>query len=224
MTEKAKEASTPLYIAFIDYKKAFDSVKRTRLWNIPRKMGINEQNVRVLQRLYEGQQASVRVDGSLSDWFAIEKGVRQGCLVSPVSFNCYSEHIMRESADDLTWIGVTFSGHTINNLRYADDIVLIAQSPQALQTLLNKVEAISREYGLEINTKKTQVMAITPQKKRITISDQGNVLEQVETFKYLGAIIAENGECSTENPRETWDSKRNSEIPNIDSLWKDRSL
>ena len=79
-------------------------------------MGINEQNVSVLQRLYEGQQASVKVDGSLSDWFAIEKGVRQGCLVSPVSFNCYSEHIMRESADDLTWIGVTFSGHTINNL------------------------------------------------------------------------------------------------------------
>ena len=76
-------------------------------------MGINDQNFSVLQTLYEGQQALVRVDGSLSDWFAIEKGVRQGCLVSPVSFNCYLEHIMRESADDLTWIGVTFSGSTI---------------------------------------------------------------------------------------------------------------
>ena len=96
-----------------------------------------------MQRLYEEQQASVRVDGTLSDWFAIKKGVRQGCLVSPVSFNCYSEYIMRESAGDLTWIGVTSSGRTINNLRYADDIVLIAQSPEALQTLLDKVEAVS---------------------------------------------------------------------------------
>jgi len=100
-------------------------------------MGINEQNVSVMRRLYEGQQASVRVDGSLLGWFAIKKGVRQGCLVSLVSFSCYSEYIMRESADDLTWIGVTFSGRTINNRRYADDIVLIAQSPQALQTLLD---------------------------------------------------------------------------------------
>jgi len=119
-------------------------------------------------------------------------------LVSPVSFNCYSEYIMRESADDLTWIGVTFSGHTINNLRYADDIVLIAQSPQALQRLLDKVEAVSREYGLEINTKKTKVMTITPQKEQIAIIYQGKKLEQVETFKYLGAIITENDDCSKE--------------------------
>jgi len=89
-------------------------------------------------------------------------------MVSPVSFNCYLEYIMRESADDLTWIGVAFSGRTINNLRYADDIVLIAQSPQALQTLLDKVEAVSRECGLEINTKKTTVMTIILQKEQIT--------------------------------------------------------
>ena len=164
-------------------------------------MGINEQNVSVVQRLYKGQQASVRVDGSLSDWFAIKKGVRQGCLVSPVSFDCYSEYIMKESADDLTWIGVTFSGRTINNLRYADDIVLIAQSSQALQTLLDKVDAVSREYALEINTKKTKVMAITPQTEQIAVICQGKELEQVETFKYLVAIITENGETAVRRSR-----------------------
>jgi len=87
---------------------------------------------------------------------------------------------------------------TINNLRYADDIELIAQSPQALQTLLDKVETVSREYGLEMNTKQTKVMTITPQKEQITIICQGKELEQVETFKYLGAIITENGDCIKE--------------------------
>jgi len=156
-----------------------------------RKMGINEHNVSGMQRLYKGQQASVRVEGSLSDWFAIKKGVRQGCLVSPVSFNCYSEYIMRESADDLTLIGVTFSGRTMNNLRYADDILLIAQSPRALQTLLDKVVAVSGEYGLEINTKKTKVMAIIPQKEHIAIICQlqrtgasGNI--QIPGCNYYG--------------------------------------
>ena len=171
-----------------------------------------------MQRLYEEQQASVRVDGTLSDWFAIRKGARQGCLVSPVSFNCYSEYIMRESADDLTWIGVTFSGRTINNLRYADDIVLIAQSPQALQTLLDKVEAVSREYGLEINTKKTKVM----KKEQIVIICQGQELEQVETFKYLDAIITENDDCSKEIQARLG-AARGAER-SLHSLWKDRSL
>ena len=98
---------------------------------------------------------------------------------------------MRESADDLTLIGVTFSGRTMNNLRYADDILLIAQSPRALQTLLDKVVAVSGEYGLEINTKKTKVMAIIPQKEHIAIICQlqrtgasGNI--QIPGCNYYG--------------------------------------
>ena len=72
----------------------------------------------------------MRVESELTDWFEISKDARQGCLVSPLSFNCYSEQVMRESADVLAWIGVTVSGRTLNNLRYADDIVLIATTHQ----------------------------------------------------------------------------------------------
>jgi len=89
-------------------------------------MGLNGSTVDTLRSLYEGQQAAVRVESEITDWFAIGKGVRQGCLISPLSFSCYSENVMRESVDEFTWIGVTVSGRTINNLRYADDIVLIA--------------------------------------------------------------------------------------------------
>ena len=107
-----------------------------------------------LKRLYEDQQATVRVDADLTDWFRISKGVRQGCLVSPLSFNCYSEKVMRESADELDWIGVNISGRILNNLRYADDIVLIATTRDHLQQLIDTVAAVSQQYGLEISTRK----------------------------------------------------------------------
>ena len=117
-------------MAFIDYKKAFDLVKHSRLWKILKYMDLCVTSVDNLKRLYKQQQAAVRVDSELTDWFEISKSARQGCLVSPLSFNCYSEQVMHESADELSWIGVTVSGRTLNNLRYADDIMLIATTPK----------------------------------------------------------------------------------------------
>jgi len=84
-------------VAFIDYKKAFGSVKHATQWNTLMNMGLNEQCVGLLEHLYNEQLAAVRVEGSLTDWFSVGNGVRQGCLVLPLSFNCYSEQIMRES-------------------------------------------------------------------------------------------------------------------------------
>ena len=147
-------------MAFIDFRKAFDSVSHTKLWRVLSAMGVHPNSVKLLTNLYNNQQASVRIEKELTEWFRVGKGVRQGCLVSPVLFNFYSEEIMRESADELGWIGVTISGRTINNLRFADDIVLIATSPQELQMLLDKVQAKAEEFQLELNSKKTKVMSI----------------------------------------------------------------
>jgi len=109
-------------IAFTDYKKAFASVRHAKLWTILKDTGISETTVNTLKTLYRDQQAAVRVDTELTDWFPLGKGVRQGCLVSPLSFNCHSERVMRESADELNWIGVTVSGRTLNNLMYAEGV------------------------------------------------------------------------------------------------------
>jgi len=92
------------------------------------------------RKLYKEQQAAVRVDSEPTDWFGIRKGVGD------------DKTVMRESADEMTWIGIKFSGCTINNMRYADDIVLIATSPAAFQQLIDKINAVSREYGLEISS------------------------------------------------------------------------
>jgi len=98
-------------------------------------------------------------------------------MVSPLSFNCFSEEVMRESADELSCIGVTVSGRTLNNLRYADDIVLIATTPTALQQLIDKVVAVSRDYGLEISTWKTKVM-VTSEGRDHTFICNGEAIEQ----------------------------------------------
>ena len=98
----ANEAPVPLYMAFMDYKKAFDTVKHNKLWTVLKGMCLNGSTVDTLWSLYEGQQAAVRVQSEITDWFAIGKGVRQGCVISPLSFNCYSENVMMESVYEFT--------------------------------------------------------------------------------------------------------------------------
>jgi len=108
----------------------------------------------------------------------------QGCLISPLSFNCYSEYVMRESVDEFSWIGITMSGRTINNLRYADDIVLIATSQEGLQTLIDKLSTVSHEYGLEINAKKTKVLVASKDATVVQVTCNNRPLEQVQSFRY----------------------------------------
>ena len=168
--------------------------------------GVNGSVVNILKNLYSGQEAAVRVEQELSVWFTIEKGVRQGCLVSPMLFNFYSEEVMRQSTEDLSWVGVNVSGRKLNNLRFADDIVLIATSPE--RPLLDEVDRVSSEYQLEISTKKTKTMVATRAPEQISIQCRGVKLDQVERFKYLGSIIEQKADGSHE----------------INALWKDRSL
>jgi len=148
--------------------------------------------------------------------------VRQGCLISPLSFNGYSERVMRESADVLSWIGITISGRTINNLRYADDIVLVATSKEALQQLMDRVNETSRKYGLEINTKKTKVMVVSRTREKISITCNGGILEQVESFRYLGVIVEENGDGGREIRARLGMAR--TAMGSLTALWRDRAI
>ena len=104
-------------MAFIDFKKAFDTVRHSRLWNVLMEMGVNDTTCKVLKSLYNELQAAIRVEKQTSEWFAIRKGVRQGCLISSMLFNFYSEEIMRRSVDELDSIGVNINGRNVNNFR-----------------------------------------------------------------------------------------------------------
>ena len=138
--EKAREFQKNIYFCFIDYAKAFDCVDHNKLWKILQEMGIPDHLTCLLRNLYAGQKAIVRTGCGTTDWFQIGKGVHQGCILSPCLFNLYAEYIMLNAGLDEAQDGIKTAGRNINNLRYADDSTLMAESKEELKSLLMKVK------------------------------------------------------------------------------------
>ena len=128
--EKAREFQKNIYLCFIDYAKAFDCVDHKKLWKILKEMGIPDHLTCLLRNLYAGQEATVRTGHGTTDWFQIGKGVCQGCILSPSLFNLYAEYIMRNTGLEEAQAGIKSAGRNINNLRYADDTTLMAESEE----------------------------------------------------------------------------------------------
>ena len=156
--KKARKFQKSIYFCFIDYAKAFDCVDHNKLWKILKEMGIPDH---LLRNLYAGQEATVRTGHGTTDWFQIGKGVCQGCILSPSLFNLYAEYTMRNAGLEEAQAGIKISGRTINNLKYADDTSLMAESEE-LKSLLMKVKEESEKVGLKLNIQKTKIMASGP--------------------------------------------------------------
>ena len=191
-----------MYTCFIDYSKAFDRVHHSQLIQCLEKIGIDGKDIRVIANLYWHQKAAIRVQDQLSPLIPIQRGVRQGCVLSPYLFNIYTEFIFRES-NDLE--GITIHGQNINNLRYADDTALIADNKDNLQKIVNKVKEVSSRGGLEMNVKKTKTMVTSrkPENKTIEIKVDNEILQQVHKFIYLGTEISEEAKSEIEIERRT---------------------
>ena len=127
--KKAREFQKNIYFCSIDYVKAFDCVDHSKLWKILKEMGIPDHLTCLVRNLYAGQEATVRTRHG-THWFQVGKGVRQGCILSPCLFNIYAEYIMRNTGLDGTQAGIKIAGRNINNLRYADDTTLMAESEE----------------------------------------------------------------------------------------------
>ena len=160
--EKVREFQKNIYFCFIDYAKAFDCVDHKKLWKILKEMGIPDHLTSLLRNLYAGQEATVRTGHGKTDWFQIGKGRRQGCILSPCLFNFYAEYIMRNAGLEETQAVIKIAGRNINNLRYADDTTLMAESEEELKSLLTKVKEESEKVGLKLNIQKTKIMASGP--------------------------------------------------------------
>jgi len=169
--------------------------------------------------LYRKQLAKVKVAGTLSEWFPVKKGVRQGCVLSPYVFNILAEMVMRETLDGFQG-GLQIGGRMIMNLRYADDIILFATSEAELQGLVDRLDRVSRRYSLLINIDKTKVMPRDGMACRIII--QNEQLAQVNTFPYLGSVITEDGECTTEFRIRL--SKGQTIGSSVQIIWKSHSI
>ena len=160
--EKEREFQKNIYFCFIDYAKAFDCVDHNKLQKILKEMGIPDHLTCLLRNLYAGQEATVRTGHGTRDWFQIGKGVCQGCILSPCLFNLYAKYIMRNAGLDEAWAGIKISRRNINNLRYADDTTLMAESEEELKSLLIKVKEESEKVGLKLNIQKTKIMVSGP--------------------------------------------------------------
>ena len=160
--KKAREFQKNIYFCFIDHAKACDCVDHNKLWTILKEMEIPDHLTCLLRSLYAGQEATVRTGHGTTNWLQIGKGVSQGCILSPCLFNFYAEYIMRNSGLDEAQAGIKNAGRNINNLRYADDTTLMAESEEELKSLLMKVKEESENVGLKLNIEKAKVMASVP--------------------------------------------------------------
>ena len=144
-----------IYIAFIDYKKAFDQVHHEEIVKDLKTLNIDRKDLHILKNLYWQQTATISLDNELSNWVPIKRGVHQGCIFSPDLFSLYAEIIMRKVTSEISF---KVNGTDINNICYADDTALLANNEQGLQELLCSLKTHSESRGLSINKKKTKIM------------------------------------------------------------------
>ena len=133
--EKARELQKNIYFCFIGYAKAYDYVDHKKLWKILQEMGIPDHLTHLLRNLYTGQEATVRTGHGITNWFQIRTGVHQYCILSLCLFNWYAEYIMQNVGLDEAQAGIKIARRNINNLRYTNDITLMAESKEELEPL-----------------------------------------------------------------------------------------
>ena len=167
---------------FTDYTKAFDCVDHNKLWKSLKETGIPDYFTCLLRNLYAGQEVTVRTGHRTADWLWIGKGVRQGCILSPCLFNLYAEYIMQNAGLDEAQAGIKIARRNINNIRYADDTILMAERENKLKSLLMKVKEESEKVGLKLNIQETEIMASGPITSWQT---DGETMETVRDFYFL---------------------------------------
>ena len=179
-----------LYVGFVDFKKAYDSIPHMKLLNRMRKIGLHGNLLDLIENIYLKTKCAVKVNNKITEFFNYANGVRQGCPLSPLLFNLYVNDII-ENIDSNTIKPIKLNKEIVNVLMYADDLILIAESEKDLQSQFLKLSNMCRDKDLEINTKKTKCMVFNRGNKlckaNIVINDK--TIENVKHFKYLGFTI-----------------------------------
>ena len=186
-----------LYINYIDFEKAFDSIHHPSLRRILKAYGFPDKVVNILKDMYAGNQCCVRHDGQQSEWFKVKTGVRQGCVISPSLFLVVIDWVMRKATGDkprgLSW-GLTTR---LEDCDFADAIVLLSHTHKDMQQKTTRVDEVARGVGLKISLQKTKIMKLMNRNTAPTRL-RGTELEEVQHFKYLGSYISANSEIEKE--------------------------
>ncbi len=221
LLEKSREQHKDLYVAFIDLRKAFDTINRELLWKNLSKLGVPPKFLSILQQLHDGMQARVLTGELQSESFEVNVGVKQGCVLAPVLFNillsaitCLFHRVMGH--EDGVHVEYQLDGSLFNicrhqartktktrqicELQYADDCAVLAHSPDSLQHALNTITSLYQSFGLQVNTQKTEVMShlSTPAPITPSFHINGVPLKTVDNFTYLGSTLSSCCSLDTE--------------------------
>jgi hypothetical protein len=186
IVEKCNEYSQPLCMAFVDYEKAFDSVEHTKIMASLQTQGVDAGYIELLSEIYNNASSTISLE-SVSEEFKIQRGVRQGDTISPKLFNAGLEEVFRRLAWDGR--GVNINGEKLNNLRFADDIVLMSNDVAEMQEMLNELNQQSMELGLSMNMKKTKVM-FNEYTAQHEVKVNNHAVEHVQEYTYLGQLVS----------------------------------
>jgi len=218
--EKVNDKQKPVIVNFIDFKKAFDSVHRPTLWQILKEYGLPDKFIIVLRKLYEGSRCAVKTNGQVGEWFLIESGVRQGCILSPILFAIVIDWIMKQATEGRN-VGLRWDdGSQLCDLDFADDVTLVCDSLGNMQDLTTSVELEASKTGLRVNASKCKVMTAGPWNENSDIQLGGSKVEIVTDFCYLGSNVSSNGSCEKEVRMRI--GKAGASFGNLNRIWKNQ--
>src|SRR6476469_5864665 len=158
-------------------------------------IGVDWRDRRMISELYMNQEVLVRIAGGEADSGIIERGVRQGCPLSPLLFSICAELMMKEALENVEE-GIRIGGELIKDLKYADDQGMVANTEAGLQSLMDSLNTTAKHYDMKSNIKKTKAMVVSRNRgERVNKTVEGQSIEQVSKFRYLGSLISEDGRC-----------------------------
>ncbi|KAK3082831.1 hypothetical protein FSP39_006593 [Pinctada imbricata] len=192
--EQCTEWNATLYVNYVDFEKAFDSIHRDSLWSIMKYYGIPDKLIRMVKLLYDTFDCAVLEDGEESEWFRVTTGVKQGCTMSGFLFLLVIDFLMKRTTKrEPTGIRWNFTTK-LEDLDFADDLALLSSKFQDIQQKTQSLHENASGVGLKINISKTKVMRLNSNIKE-QVKIEGKKIEDVETFTYLGGVVTSKGGC-----------------------------
>ena len=228
LQEIGRKAGVSLFMCFIDLQKAYDTVDRTLLWQVLACIGVSPQTIAVIQQFHDGMRACVRPDdGVCSDWFEVEQGLRQGCVLSPLLLNIFfaailtvvlqrfSEepailaelvHLKEPPTSMGPELAMDYARRAVWGMLYADDACIVSRSPQGLAKMMEVILEVYRAFAMTVSAKKTETICMPPPRTPRTvvqIEAAGQAYKQVQPFTYLGGAVTKVPDMSVEIARRT---------------------
>ena len=228
LQEVGRKAGVSLFMCFIDLQKAYNTADRTLLWQVLTRIGVPLQMIAVIRQFHNGMRAYVRPDdGVCSDWFEVEQGLRQGCVLSPLLFNIFfaavlnvvlqifSEepaifsdlvHLKEPSTPMGPELAMDYVRRAVWGMLYAVDACTVSRSPQGLAKMMEVIVEVCRAFALTVSAKKTETMCMPPPRTprtMVRIEAAGQIYKPVQSFNYLGGAVTETPNMSVEITRRT---------------------